>query len=283
MLTIQIARWSDFQHYKRRRPPWLRLYHRLLDDPDYRRLEPRARCLLIDLWLLASEEEHGKFSVELPDLAWRLRLQDASALLADLGTLHAVRDVENRHKWLTVNGLDGNASTPLATRKQHATPETETETETEQNTPLPPSPREGAPSTALATRAEPWAVQAERLRHHVNGSTADLIAAGQLVLSYFNAVMQTHYRWSAKTQRFILARLKESRSVAVMFHVTDGAAKDDTIMGRRNDSPAGGYKRISTVFRDAEQIDRFLMLSGAKPGEPHPTLEEFLRTKPKDS
>lgn len=121
--------------------------------------------------------------------------------------------------------------------------------------------------TSVALR-EPWKDQAARLAQQLNGQRADMQAAGKLVLSYFNASMGTHYRWGSKVEARIMARLAESRSASLLFYAVDGATKDDFIMDK--------FRRVSTIFRDAEQVDRFFALSRAKRDELHPTLAEFL-------
>ena len=49
---IVIPNWDRFQHYKDRRPVWIKLYPELLDDPAYLALPPATRCLLVELWML---------------------------------------------------------------------------------------------------------------------------------------------------------------------------------------------------------------------------------------
>ena len=109
--------WTDFQHYKKRRPPWIRLYRILLDDYDFHQLPVASRALAPMLWLLASEFDGGCIDLDSKALAFRLHL-DSRALASAL-------------KPLIDNGFFDVASDVLAPRKQHATPETEGETETE--------------------------------------------------------------------------------------------------------------------------------------------------------
>jgi hypothetical protein len=54
-LWVEIPRWDDFQHYKTRRPPWIKNYTRLMHDPDYLDLSLAERGLLHSLWLLYAE------------------------------------------------------------------------------------------------------------------------------------------------------------------------------------------------------------------------------------
>jgi hypothetical protein len=72
---MQIRNWSKFQHFKDRKPPWVKLYRDILDDLQWHRLDAQAAKTLVMLWLIASEDE-GR----LPDaetLSFRLRLSEA--------------------------------------------------------------------------------------------------------------------------------------------------------------------------------------------------------------
>ena len=69
---MRIKNWSHFQHFKDRRPIWIKLYRELLNDPDWIELDPLAAKVLIGLWLLASEDNGN-----LPDIkkiSFRLRV-----------------------------------------------------------------------------------------------------------------------------------------------------------------------------------------------------------------
>lgn len=115
----------------------------------------------------------------------------------------------------------------------------------------------------------------DRLRNRVGNGLGDLQAGGKIVLGYFNAVMQTSFRWGGKSSEKIITRLREIRDVSKLLYAIDGATRDDTIMGRRADSPPNGYKRPSTVFRDSEQVERFLALARDVQPE-HPILSEMI-------
>ena len=54
-MILRVKGWARFQHYKHRRPPWIRLYRELLDDVTWHRLPVASRALAPMLWLLASE------------------------------------------------------------------------------------------------------------------------------------------------------------------------------------------------------------------------------------
>jgi hypothetical protein len=113
-MTYKIKNWSRFQHFKDRRPPWVKLYRDLLDDLDWFELDPLASKTLINLWLIASEYEGCLPSLEI--LAFRLRLkkQELTKILSSLS------------HWL--EQVDINT---ISEEYQHDRPETETETETE--------------------------------------------------------------------------------------------------------------------------------------------------------
>lgn len=109
-----VKNWHKFQHFKDRRPPWIKLYRDLLDDPDWHDLDAKAAKNLVMLWLIASEND-GK----LPDerkLAFRLRLslKDTKQLLNSLS------------HWLGQDDFE-----PISDRYHDDTPERETERETE--------------------------------------------------------------------------------------------------------------------------------------------------------
>lgn len=87
---ITIPRWEDFQHYKRRDPPWLRVYTRLHSDDKYLDLSGHQRGVLLGLWIEyarsgASTQIDGSYlEVSLKSLSSRLnlviKLRDLEAL-----------------------------------------------------------------------------------------------------------------------------------------------------------------------------------------------------------
>ena len=115
--TAQVKNWAEFQHYKDRSPPWIKLHRAILDDFNFSSLPLASKALAPLLWLLAAETVDGTVSVDPEFLAFRLRwkLADINAGLSPL----------------IAKGFLVNASKPLAARLHVATPETETETETD--------------------------------------------------------------------------------------------------------------------------------------------------------
>ena len=71
---MQVKNWAKFQHFKDRRPPWVKLYRDILDDIEWHKLDGDSAKMLINVWLIASE-----YSGQLPDiatLAFRLRITE---------------------------------------------------------------------------------------------------------------------------------------------------------------------------------------------------------------
>jgi len=72
---MKIKNWNKFQHFKDRKPLWIKLYRDLLNDISWHKLDGETSKTLIGLWLLASEDKSG----ELPPIdiiAFRLRITE---------------------------------------------------------------------------------------------------------------------------------------------------------------------------------------------------------------
>jgi len=111
---MQVKNWNKFQHFKDRRPPWIKLYRDILDDVNWHELDPVAAKALVMLWVIASEDG-GK----LPDnktIAFRLRLPEKTT----------VQLLNKLSHWLEQDDIG-----VISERYQADTPETETETEGE--------------------------------------------------------------------------------------------------------------------------------------------------------
>lgn len=113
---IRPKNWHDFQHYKGRMPPWIKLHRRLLDDFEFHTLPVASRALAPMLWLIASEHEDGDIDAGDRKLAFRLRMT-AAELTEALDPLVSACFFDVLH----------DDSAALAEHKQHATPEKESE------------------------------------------------------------------------------------------------------------------------------------------------------------
>jgi hypothetical protein len=73
MATAVVKKWADFQHYKNRCPPWIKLQKSILDDFDFACLPIASKALAPLLWLLASESVNGEVCIDSDFLTFRLR------------------------------------------------------------------------------------------------------------------------------------------------------------------------------------------------------------------
>lgn len=115
--TMRPKSWSEFQHYKNRRPPWIKLHRAILDDFDFCCLPIASKALAPLLWLLAADEIDGTLPADSERLAHRLRW--------------TVEDVYAGLMPLIEKGFMVLASGALADCKHAASAETEGETEGE--------------------------------------------------------------------------------------------------------------------------------------------------------
>ena len=114
---MKIKNWTKFQHFKDRRPPWVKLYRDILDDLEWHELDPLAAKVLVMLWLIASEDD-GR----IPDtktLAFRLRLTEIKTKEIVIKLSH----------WLEQDDIN-----VISSGYQLDLPERETETEKETET-----------------------------------------------------------------------------------------------------------------------------------------------------
>lgn len=107
MERLRVKNWEQFQHYKDRNPPWIKLHKTLLDDREYHRLPDASRALAPCIWLLASESKDGSIAHDPETIAFRLR--------------RSVKEIESAIRPLVSAGfliVEHDASLPLAESKQ---------------------------------------------------------------------------------------------------------------------------------------------------------------------
>jgi hypothetical protein len=113
---MKIKNWSKFQHFKDRRPPWIKLYRDLLDDMEWNTLDPVASKVLVSLWLIASEDENQDGGLpDIKTLAWRLRMTEKQVL----------EQISKLSHWLNQDDIKA-----ISSKYQDDLPETEKEIET---------------------------------------------------------------------------------------------------------------------------------------------------------
>jgi len=116
-MKLRIKNWKKFQHFKDRRPPWVKVYREILDDEDIMTISDRSFRVLILLWLLASEDKSMKGNLPpVKTIAFRLRMTEREINKA----------LQELRKFVYQSDI-----TVLSGAVQVGPSETETETETE--------------------------------------------------------------------------------------------------------------------------------------------------------
>lgn len=78
MSQIRVKNWEEFQHFKDRNPPWIKLYKSLLERRDIAMISDCNFRILVGFWLLASEDDTRQGILpEIADIAFRLRKSEA--------------------------------------------------------------------------------------------------------------------------------------------------------------------------------------------------------------
>jgi len=114
---MKIKNWNKFQHFKDRRPPWIKLHRDILEQRDINMISDRSFRVLVGLWLLASEDEAMEGGLPpIDDIEFRLRIPKSQIqkALTELDAFVIQDDIK-----------------AISERYQDDEPETETETETE--------------------------------------------------------------------------------------------------------------------------------------------------------
>jgi hypothetical protein len=180
MGKYRVKGWGEFQHYKDRRPPWIKLHRTLLDNRDYHMLSDGAGKALPLIWIMASD-----FGGELPDdetAAFRLRKAEAEyhAVIAELVKRGFVEQVAT-HDAGYVEQVATPSDAPvvqvathnrrmrsklLQTAKDDAIPETEGEKEKRQRESETPATVEGTPppSKPIEPEDNPLVILAQKVR-----------------------------------------------------------------------------------------------------------------------
>jgi uncharacterized phage protein (TIGR02220 family) len=158
---LRIKNWAEFQHYKDRNPPWIKLHRALLDNYEFCSLQDAQKAHLVMIWIHASQNDglvpkdaeflQQKLSIKKLDLdvliakGFLIPEQDASKALADCkqdATKHARLEEKRREEEIYVplaqdvisylneksgrnfQGVSANTKFIVARLKEGATPET---------------------------------------------------------------------------------------------------------------------------------------------------------------
>jgi hypothetical protein len=187
MQYFRIKNLEKFQYYKKRNPPWIRLYTDLLnaEDVDYTCLTDVQKLHLIHIWMLATRH-NNRIPMNTDWLQRRLNVSEKVDLepLFKAGFIEVCGDACNKH----------------AGCLQLGDPETETETETETGTDPPLIPPCGGSEAA--------APSATRSEHKAHDELEALKTAWNASAERLGLPRVT--RWSEGRKRHALRRLKDA-------------------------------------------------------------------------
>lgn len=113
-LYLAVRNFRKFQHYKDRKPPWIKLYSSLLDDYAFSCLQDASKLHAILIWLLASQHEN-----KLPNDAKWIAGKISATDPVDLDGLIAAGYLV---PWSEDTACKQDASNTLAERSGSATP-----------------------------------------------------------------------------------------------------------------------------------------------------------------
>lgn len=195
-MIIQVKNWNKFQHFKDRRPPWIKLYRDILEDVNWHKLDGATAKCLVMFWVIASENDGALPDVE--TLAFRLRKSDSEIEAA----------VSQLSHWLERSDISAmtarHQAASAADVSGHQETETETEEETEKEaepvavaTPPPLSRKKslktGLPADfAVSDRVKAWAAEKgyDRLPEHLDAFRRKASAKGYAYVNWDDAFME---------------------------------------------------------------------------------------------
>ena len=117
---LRVKGWTKFQHYKDRRPPWIKLSRELLENYDWYRLHNDSKSLAITIWLLAAENDDPKAGTIPDDPEWL-------GFRARMPAKTVIECIKDLVKYGFLEHVKTDDSDLLAPCYQHATPEAEAE------------------------------------------------------------------------------------------------------------------------------------------------------------
>lgn len=150
--VLSVKNFEQYQHYKDRKPPWIKLYNDVLDDYAFEVLPDASKAHLMLIWLLASRTDN-----RIPnDPEWIARKIGATGPVDIAGLTTAGFLAES-------DELPGLGDAPLAECGQGACPESEKETKKESESDSGSS--EPAPNGKAIGGSEPTG-QKRSSKHH---------------------------------------------------------------------------------------------------------------------
>ncbi len=143
MSYLSVRNWERYQHYRDRRPIWIKFYVELLDDVELRRLPVATRLLWDQILLLAArldnaipnDAEELSFLTRIPQKAVAVGIKQlvAGRWLSEKRSRSAASKMLAKRYQDASNGLADpeQIASPRARPRAHGETEEETETKTE--------------------------------------------------------------------------------------------------------------------------------------------------------
>ena len=75
-MKLTAKNWDQFQHYKNRQPPWIKLHRDVINSFAWARLQTASKALAPCLWMLASESMDGTVNADVKELAWKFGMTE---------------------------------------------------------------------------------------------------------------------------------------------------------------------------------------------------------------
>ena len=106
MRHLLIKNWAEFQHYKKRNPPWIKLHRAIVDDYHFAALKDKTKAHLVMIWILAAGSE-GRIPHDAKFIASRINATEpididamigAGFLIAEEGDHEELAPLEQPHK-----------------------------------------------------------------------------------------------------------------------------------------------------------------------------------------
>lgn len=124
-MTIEPKNWLDFQHYRDRKPVWIKLHRDLLNDYEFMMLQDDSKMLAPLLWLLASEYQDGIITAHIDKIAFRLHIDKDRLKLSLINLIEADFFEADSEMMGVLIGSDINMVQPASKMVQNACVETE--------------------------------------------------------------------------------------------------------------------------------------------------------------
>jgi len=236
---MKIKNWNKFQHFKDRKPPWVKLYRDVLDDIEWYELDPLASKVLVMCWLIASEDGGNLPSAK--TLAFRLRMTEKQ-------TIDCLNKLSH---WLEQDDIN-----TISERYQSDSLETERETEKETET----EKKRGTKGSRLSADwvlPKDWEDWAKQERPDLN-----LRSVGEQFRDYWSAKAgsgATKLDWQATWRNWVRNQRQERINLADIAKVTVPSRMErDPVLVKLDED------RKNTAPPNPEILEKLKLLRGRK-------------------